>query len=471
MTSFVSTLPGSRRHWLKNTSCGFGALALAAMLPQSGARAAFGEEAVGIVPTGPHFEPKAKRVIFVFLQGAPSHLDLVDYKPKLNEDSGKPESSAADSGNPRKYLGSPWKFAQHGQSGQWFSELLPHVATHADRWCVVKSLTTDIPNHPQAVLQLHTGSHRFTRPSLGSWVLYGLGTENQELPGFVSINALTRVGGVQNYGNAFLPAQFQATRIGNEGEDISKAQLRHIHNAKLSSGSQREQLALLSTLHANRDNAKAGGGDAELDSIIDSYELAFRMQDSAPRLLDISVESAATHELYGVGKQPTDHFGRQCLMARRLSESGVRFVEITHTGWDHHNNLRQQMTERTAEIDQPIAALITDLAQRDLLKDTLVVVGGEFGRTATAQNDDGRDHSVSGFPMLLAGGGVKPGFSYGATDEYGIKAVEGKSHIYDLQATILHTLGLDHQRLTYTYAGRPFRLTDVYGNVLNDILS
>jgi hypothetical protein len=471
VTNFVSTLPGSRRHWLKNSSCGFGALALAAMLPQSGVRAAFGDEAIGIVPTGPHFEPKAKRVIFVFLQGAPSHLDLVDYKPRLNEDNGKPESSASDSGNPRKFLGSPWKFAQHGQSGQWFSELLPNVATHADRWCIVKSLTTDIPNHPQAVLQLHTGSHRFTRPSLGSWVLYGLGTENQELPGFVSINALTRVGGVQNYGNAFLPAQFQATRIGNEGEDISKAQLRHIHNAKLSSGSQREQLALLSTLHANRDHAKVGGGDAELDSIIDSYELAFRMQDSAPKLLDISSESAATHELYGVGKQPTDNFGRQCLMARRLSESGVRFVEITHTGWDHHNNLRQQMTERTAEIDQPIAALITDLAQRDLLKDTLVVVGGEFGRTATAQNDDGRDHSVSGFPMLLAGGGVKPGFSYGATDEYGIKAVEGKSHIYDLQATILHTLGLDHQKLTYTYAGRPFRLTDVYGNVLNDILS
>jgi hypothetical protein len=456
----------TRRDWLRTSACGFGYLALANMLP--GAR----EAVAGPLATRePHFAPKAKRVIFVFLQGAPSHLDLVDYKPKLQADDGKPESNTADTGNPRKYLGSPWKFSQHGQSGQWFSELLPNVAKHADRWCVVKSLTTDIPNHPQAVLQLHTGSHRFTRPSMGSWVLYGLGTENQELPGFISINPLSRVGGVQNYGNAFLPAAFQATRIGAEGRDISTAKLNHISNAEINSSEQRRQLQLLSRLHANRERTTPVSDDTELDSVIESYELAFRMQDSVPRLLDLASESADTLSSYGIGNKVTDGFGRQCLMARRFAEAGVRFIEVTHTGWDHHNNLRQQMTGRTAEIDQPIAALITDLAQRGLLKDTLVVVGGEFGRTATAQGTDGRDHSVSGFPMLLAGAGVKPGLSYGATDDYGVQAVEKKSHIYDLQATILHILGLNHEQLTYNYAGRPFRLTDVHGNVLHDILA
>jgi hypothetical protein len=470
MSFYTSTVHGSRRRWLQTSSCGFGAMALASMLPPVASAQTLAEGGDPSHVSGAHFPPRAKRVIFVFLQGAPSHLDLVDYKPKLQEDTGKPESGAADSGNPRTYLGSPWKFSQHGQSGHWFSELLPNIAKHADRLCVIKSLTTDIPNHPQAVLQLHTGSHRFTRPSMGSWVLYGLGTENQELPGFISINALTRVGGVQNYGNAFLPAQFQATRITNEGQDITKAQLRHIQNTQVSTGRQRQQLDLLSSLHLGRNHAE-GESDTELDSVIDSYELAFRMQSSAPQLLDISGESASTHELYGIGKQPTDQFARQCLMARRLSEAGVRFVEITHTGWDHHNNLRQQMTERTAEIDQPISGLLADLEQRGLLQDTLVIVGGEFGRTATAQNNDGRDHSVTGFPVLLAGGGVKPGFSFGATDEYGIHAVEGKSHIYDLQATVLHTLGLDHERLTYTYAGRPFRLTDVYGRVISEVLT
>lgn len=455
----------TRRDWLRSAAGGLGYLALTGML--SANRTA---QAGTLANKAPHFEPNAKRVIFVFLQGAPSHLDLVDYKPKLIEDNGKPESGV-DSGNPRKYLGSPWKFAQHGQSGHWFSELLPNVAKHADKWTIIKSLTTDIPNHPQAVLQLHTGSHRFTRPSLGSWVLYGLGTENQELPGFISINPLTRVGGVQNYGNAFLPAAFQATRLGSEGKDVSKAKLSHISNPEISPADQRRQLELLSKLHANREQAGTVSADSELDSIVDSYELAFRMQNSVPELVDLAKETPETLSSYGIGSQITDGFGRQCLLARRFAEAGVRYVEITHTGWDHHNNLRRQMVQRTAEIDQPIGALIADLDRRGLLKDTLVVVGGEFGRTATAQGTDGRDHSVSGFPMLLAGAGIKPGISYGATDEYGVNAVEKKSHIYDLQATILHALGLDHEKLTFNYAGRPFRLTDVYGNVLDEILA
>lgn len=276
---------------------------------------------------------------------------------------------------------------------------------------------------------------------------------------------------MQNYGNAFLPAAFQATRIGAEGRDVATAKLNHISNPEIPPAEQRQQLQLLSRLHANRERSNAISADSELDSVIETYELAFRMQESVPRLLDLTSETADTLTAYGIGNKPTDGFGRQCLMARKFAEAGVRFVEITHTGWDHHNNLRRQMTERTAEIDQPIGALLTDLGQRGLLKDTLVVVGGEFGRTATAQGSDGRDHSVSGFPVLLAGAGIRPGLSYGATDDYGVQAVDKKSHIYDLQATILHVLGLDHEKLTFDYAGRPFRLTDVHGHVLNEILA
>jgi hypothetical protein len=453
----------SRREWLRNSACGFGYLALAGMLPQQIAAASSKSET-----KSPHFAPKAKRVIFVFLQGSPSHLDTFDHKPKLKEDDGKPEF--ADSGNPRKYLGSPWKFSQHGQSGQWISELHPHIAKHADKLCVIKSLTTDIPNHPQAVLQMHTGAFRFARPSMGAWVLYGLGTENQELPGFITLSPLTRVGGAQNYGNAFLPAAYQATRIGIEGQDIAQARISHISNPSFGSSLQRKQLDLIQQLHAGRPDA-AASGDAELDSIVSSYELAFRMQGSVPKLLDISSESRETLDMYGIDNKATDDFGRQCLLARRFAEAGVRFIEITSVGWDHHNNLRRQLTERTTSIDQPVGALLNDLERRGLLKDTLVVFGGEFGRTASGQGNDGRDHNITGFSMWLAGGGAKGGLSYGATDDYGQKAVENKCHIYDLQATILHLLGLNHEQLTFKYAGRDFRLTDVHGSVLNDVIA
>ena len=415
----------SRRDWLRSTSCGFGSLALASLLNEQKARSA--DE----LPK-PHHTAKAKRMIFVFLQGSPSQVDTFDYKPQLQKDNGKPV--AAGTGNPLKYLGSPWKFSQHGQSGQWISELYPNVAKHADKLAVIKSMTTDIPNHPQAVLQMHTGAFRFARPSFGSWLLYGLGSENKELPGFLVLNPLTRVGGVQNYSNAFLPSRYQATRIGVEGQAIAKANLGDVRNSRWDGDDQRKQLDLLADLDKARPQRTAN--DADLEGVIQSYELAFRMQGSLPKLFDLSTEKKETLEEYGIGKEPTDDFGRQCLLARRAVESGVRFVEVTSTGWDHHNNLRRDMVRRCGEVDQPVGALLTDLERRGLLKDTLVLFGGEFGRTAAGQSPDGRDHQVDGFSMWLAGAGVKGGTSYGATDEYGQKIVDKKTHVHDLNATL-----------------------------------
>jgi hypothetical protein len=449
----------SRRQWLRSTSCGFGSLALASLLSEQKSHAA--DE----LPK-PHHTPKAKRIIFVFLQGSPSQVDTFDYKPRLQKDDGKPVETAG--GNPRKWLGSPWKFTQHGQSGQWISELYPNVAKHADKLAVVKSLTTDIPNHPQAVLQMHTGAFRFARPSLGSWLLYGLGSENKELPGFLVLNPLNRVGGAQNYGNAFMPSRFQATRIGLEGTPIAKANLGDVSNPRWDGDAQRRQLDLLADLDKARPQHTANEGD--LDGVIRSYELAFRMQNSLPKLFDLSKETKATLDAYGIGKDLTDDFGRQCLLARRAVESGVRFVEITSVGWDHHNNLRRDMNRRCGEVDQPVGALLADLEKRGLLKDTLVLFGGEFGRTPAGQSPDGRDHQVDGFTMWLAGAGVKGGTSYGATDEYGEKIVDRKAHVHDLNATLLHLMGLNHKELTYKYSGRDFRLTDVYGDVITDIV-
>jgi hypothetical protein len=406
-------------------------------------------------------------MIFVFLQGSPSQVDTFDYKPRLQKDDGKPV--AAGTGNPLKYLGSPWKFAQHGQSGHWISELYPHIAKHADKLCMLKSLTTDIPNHPQAVLQLHTGAFRFARPSLGSWLLYGLGTENRELPGFLVLSPLIRVGGAQNYGNAFMPSRLQATRIGQEGQPIAQAALGYVRNARWDATSQREQLDLVSGLNRARPGHNANEGD--LDGVIQSYELAFRMQGSLPRLFDLTGETRATRDLYGIDDPATDDFGRQCLLARRAVEAGVRFVEVTSTGWDHHSNLRRDMVKGCRSVDQPVGALLTDLERRGLLKDTLVLFGGEFGRQPIGQSADGRDHQVDGFTMWLAGAGVRGGFSYGSTDEYGQKIASNKMHIHDLNATLLHLMGLDHTQLTYPYAGRDFRLTDVFGQVVKEILA
>jgi hypothetical protein len=456
----------SRREMLRNTACGFGYLALASLLAET-TRAASSEGPLS--PKKPHFQPRAKRVIFMFMQGGPSHVDTFDYKPALERDDGKSPGNVYGAKGNRKLMKSPWKFLPSGQSGLPISELFPNVAKHADDLCLVNSMVTDLPNHPQAAVQLHTGNFQFVRPSLGAWVLYGLGTENQELPGFITINPITRVGGAVNFGSAFLPAPYQGTPIGGEGQSLANATIPHIANRELSRIQQRKQLDLVQTL--NRDRLAQDKVNTELEGVIESYELAFRMQTAIPRLMDLRDESPSTLEMYGIGRGPTDAFGRQCLLARRFAEAGVRFIELGNSGWDHHNQLRNRLTASCTAVDQPIAALLTDLKQRGLLKDTLVIWGGEFGRTPHAQNADGRDHNAGGYTMWLAGGGVKGGIRYGATDEHGIRTVENKMHIHDLHATILHLLGLDHQRLTYRYSGRDFRLTDVHGTVAKGILA
>jgi hypothetical protein len=459
MKEFLSSM--SRREMLKGTACGFGYVALASLAAQVHAQES------PLAPKVPHYSPKAKRVIFMFMQGGPSHVDTFDYKPQLAVDNGKDDSNSR--GRSRKFLKSPFEFKQHGQSGLWISELFPNLAKQADELCLLNGMYTDVPNHPQAAVQMHTGNFQFVRPSMGAWVLYGLGTENQELPGFITINPVTRVGGAQNYGSAFLPAAFQGTRIGGEGEQLARARIANITNPKAEGEAQRKQLDLLQSL--NRDRLAQDKVNNELEGVIESYELAFRMQGAVPRIMDLSGESQASQDSYGIGQGPTDNFGRQCLLARRFVEEGVRFVELSLPGWDQHNQLSARLRTNTRSIDQPIAALIADLKQRDMLKDTLLVWGGEFGRTPGAQNDDGRDHNATGFSMWMAGGGVKGGMRYGSTDEHGVAAVENKMHIHDLHATMLHLLGLNHEKLTFRYSGRDFRLTDVAGNVAKEIMA
>ena len=457
----------SRRQVLQSTSCGFGLLALAGLCQQQ-AQANPDASSNPLAPRAPHFTPKAKRVIFMFMQGAPSHVDTFDYKPQLEKDDGKSPGQVNGKGN-RKLLKSPWKFPKSGSSGLPISELFPHLAKHADDLCLLNSLHCDLPNHPQAAVQMHTGNFQFVRPSLGAWVLYGLGSENQELPGFITINPISRIGGAQNYGSSFLPAAFQGTKIGGEGVQLARASVPNIRNADLSKPQQRQQLDLLQKL--NQDRLQVDKVNPELEGIIESYELAFRMQAAVPKVMDFADESSTTLESYGIGDKATDNFGRQCLMARRFAEAGVRFIEVGMGGWDQHQQLRNKLTSNCTSIDQPIAALLNDLKQRSMLKDTLVIWGGEFGRTPHAQNEDGRDHNATGFSMFMAGGGVKGGLRYGATDEHGIKAEVDKMHIHDLHATVLHLLGLDHERLTYRYSGRDFRLTDVHGIIAKKILA
>ena len=453
-------LPGSllsRRQALKSAGIGFGYLALAGLLGRGASHAAGRTAALPLAPKTPHFQPRAKRIIFLFMQGAISSVDTFDFKPHLQKDGGK---SGPGGGT---LTASKFRFQQYGETGSWFSELLPHMAQHADELCWLRGLHTDTPAHPQAVVQLHTGSANaaLTRPSMGSWLLYGLGSENQDLPGYVTINPPPNFGGAVNYGSAFLPAHYQGTRINDQG---------YLPNLKPQAATslQRKQLDLIQAM--NRDLASAAGAPDEVDGMIASYELAFRMQGKVPELLDISKEPQLVRDAYGVKPGPAGSFARQCLMARRLSEAGVRFVEICQPGWDHHNNLHKGLTDRCADIDRPTAALLADLRQRGLLEETLVLFGSEFGRQPTAQGPDGRDHNITGYSMWLAGAGVKKGFSYGATDEYGIKAEEGRMHTNDLHATLLALLGLDHTLLTYPYAGRDFRLTDVAGNVVREIL-
>ncbi|WP_337175245.1 DUF1501 domain-containing protein [Paludisphaera sp.] len=452
----------SRRQVLRSAGTGFGMLALAGLLGEAAPKArAAGPSAPGpgpLAPKAPHFPTKAKRIIFLFMNGAMSQMDTFDYKPRLQKDDGKVGPGGGT------LTGSRFKFAQHGETGTWVSELYPNVARHVDKLCFIRGLHTDTPAHPEAVIQLHTGARvaSLTRPSLGAWLLYGLGTENQDVPGYVTINPPANFGGALNYGSAFLPAHFQGTRISDVG---------YVPNlrAQAASALQRRQIDLVQSM--NRDLAATPGAPDELDGVIASYELAFRMQGKVPELLDISSEPQSVLDAYGVKPGPAGSFARQCLMARRLSEAGVRFVEVAQPGWDHHTNLHNGLITNARNTDQPTAALLADLEQRGLLDETLVLFGSEFGRQPTAQGADGRDHNITGYPMWLAGAGVKKGFSYGATDEYGLNAVEGRMHTNDLHATLLALMGLDHTRLTYRHAGRDFRLTDVAGEVATEIFA
>ncbi len=452
----------SRRQVLQSVSAGFGYLAFAGL--------ASAEDQVStspLAPKQPHFPARAKRVIFLCMQGGPSHVDTFDYKPELIRDHGK---SGKYGGS---LLKSPWEFQQHGESGLWISDAFPEVAKHADDLCLIRSMQCDQPVHPTALTQMHTGTAQFIRPSLGAWTLYGLGTENDSLPGFVSLSAPS--GGSRTYGSAFLPAIYGGTKVGRGGRvprfarGANAQSVPDIKNQKLTDSQQRTQLDFIQQL--NREKLRRDKQNPGVEGVIESYELAFRMQDAMPELMDTSGESEQTLARYGADGGPTENFGKQCLLARRFVEAGVRFVEVTHGGWDQHTNLTTALGERAEGCDKPIAGLLADLRQRDMLKDTLVIWGGEFGRTPAAQNGDGRNHNNKGYTTWMAGGGVKGGYSHGATDEHGYEAVEGKCHIHDWHATILHLLGLDHEQLTYRYAGRDFRLTDVHGNVLKEILA
>ena len=460
----------SRRDALKGLAGGFGYTALAGLCAQQAAAA----PASPLMPKPSHFAAKAKHVICMFMVGGPSHVDTFDYKPQLTADDGKP-APRQDVGGDRVWLKSPFKFRQHGESGLWISDLFPHLAKRADDLCLLNGMHTDLPSHAQGTVQWHTGSSQFVRPSVGAWVLYGLGSENDELPGFITLNPTGSFGGAQNYGSAFLPATFQGTRIGGGSSSIAQARVSHISNTNLTVVEQRRQLDLLQSIH--RRWLAEDPVNPELEGVIESYELAFRMQGAVPKLMDLADESQSTLDQYGIGSAstPTDNFGRQCLLARRFVEAGVRFVEISYPDWDQHTDLKRKHTANCRATDKPIAALIADLDRRGLLDETLLVWGGEFGRTPGTTNArsvaDGRDHNAQGFTMWMAGGGIKGGLRYGATDEHGYAAAEGKVHIHDLHATILHLLGLDHEKLTFRYSGRDFRLTDVHGRVVKEIIS
>ncbi|HZQ36430.1 MAG TPA: DUF1501 domain-containing protein [Dehalococcoidia bacterium] len=465
--SFASHPCLSRRRLLQSSAAGFGYLALLDLLAAA--------PADPLAPKPPHFPGRAKRIIFLFMKGGPSHVDTFDPKPRLQRDDGQPYPFArprvtfARTGN---LLASPWKFRRHGASGSPVSELFPHVARCVDDICFLHSVHGTNPAHGGAVLKLHTGSDNFVRPSIGSWVTYGLGSENRDLPGFLTICPTLAHGGVNNWGSAFLPAAYQGTPLGNASTPAEQARVRYIRNDRLPPEVQRLQLERITEM--NRAHLQHAGPEPSLEARLSSFELAFRMQRQMPEAEDLSAETAATRRLYGLDDPVTANFGRQCLLARRFAERGVRFIQVTHSDafvqWDQHSNLKQGHEKNAREVDQPIAALLYDLKARGLLDDTLVWWGGEFGRTPTVEGSNGRDHNPEGFTMWLAGGGVKGGYHHGRTDDYGWYATEDKVHIHDLHATILHLLGLDHERLTYRYAGRDFRLTDVHGRVVREIM-
>jgi hypothetical protein len=461
----------TRRQMLSRTGAGFGSLALTALLADESAAMPTPPDDTSrnpLSPRLPHFPARAKRVIFLFMPGGPSQVDTFDPKPRLTRDNGKP-SPMLYLGQTRKLLASPWKFSKRGQSGLEVSELFPHVGSCVDHLCVVRSMVADDVNHPGGCLQMNTGERVASRPSLGAWITYGLGTENQNLPGFVAIGPGPLIEGARQYGASFLPATYQGTFV----SDL-KNPIRNLNKDRSDQDRQRRNLDALRRLNDLHREGRAE--DSRLSARIESFELAYRMQLQAPDAFDLSRESAATNRLYGIDEKTTEIFGHQCLLARRLVERGVRFVQLYHTTggfqpWDQHSDLKGGHAKNALATDRPIAGLLEDLRARGLLEDTLVIWGGEFGRTPAAEGTNGRDHHPYGFTMWLAGGGVRGGMAFGATDEFGWDAVENRVHVHDLHATILHLLGLDHEKLTYRHSGRDFRLTDVYGKVVKEVLT
>ncbi|MBL9169734.1 MAG: DUF1501 domain-containing protein [Verrucomicrobiales bacterium] len=473
----------SRRELLRRASNGFGAMAMAALLggKASSVQAALNGVASARRPLEPgpsHFPGKARSVIFLFMEGAVSQVDSFDYKPMLEKYHGQDPRKAIGKlektqfENIGKVLKSPWKFQQHGQSGLWVSDLFPHIARQADDLCVVRSLTSTFPEHTSANYFLHSGIGLQGRPSMGAWVTYGLGSSTDDLPGYVVLNGgQIPSGGLDNFGSGFLPATYQGSLLHAKGTPLA-----NVVPGEKTAQLQEAKRRLVGRL--NRQSLNESGGSDALESAITNYELAARMQVAIPELMDLSGESEATKQLYGLDAayEHTRTYARECLLARRLVERGVRFVELTipmvdgYQRWDAHGGLVKNHGDNARAIDQPIAGLLMDLKQRGLLDDTLVVWAGEFGRTPFAQGSDGRDHNEFGFSVWLAGGGVKPGIAYGATDEWGYRAVENVVEMHDLHATILHLLGMDHTRLTYRFGGRDIRLTDVHGNVVTGIL-
>jgi len=467
---------------------GFGAVALAALMNDrafgSGSHVDAAPVATPVgdpmAPRPTHFRPRARNVIFLYMDGGPSQMDTFDPKPLLTKEHGEPfkmKMEPTQFNNNGNTLGSPWKFKQYGQSGLWVSDLFKHVATCADELAVVRSMTSNFSEHTQANYFLHTGSGMQGRPSMGAWVTYGLGSESRDLPGFVVLNGgLTPPGGIDNFNSGFLPASYQGSVFRPNSNPVANIR----PTGEGGGATQEKKLALMRELDRGVADRFGGGAPVDaLESAISNYELAFRMQSAVPELMELSGESEATKKLYGFDAPDsrTQIFARECLIARRLVERGVRFVELTcpvvagHDRWDQHARLKEGHEENSRAVDQPIAGLLKDLKSRGMLESTLVVFAGEFGRTPFAQGSDGRDHNPYGFSIWLAGGGVKGGTVYGATDEYGYKVVENKCMIHDLHATMLHLLGVDHKRQTFRWGGRDMRLTDVHGELIEGILA
>jgi hypothetical protein len=459
----------ARRWFLRDCGVGLGGVALGSLLSQEQAAAS---SARTLAPRVPHFAPTAKRVIYLFMAGAPSHLDLFDYKPELAKRNGTlpPPSVLKDYRsafiNPNSaLLGPKFKFARHGQSGAELSELLPHLAKIADDVCIIRSMTTDAVNHAPAQILMNTGSQQFGRPSLGAWTLYGLGCETANLPGYVVLSSANGTsGGASNWGCGFLPTAYAGVPFRGKGDPI-------LYLSNPTGWDDESQRASLDSVRRLNELRMAEVHDPEIEARIQSYEMAFRLQSTAPELMDMRQESKETLAQYGADPA-TPSFARNCLLARRLIERGVRFVQLFHEAWDQHGGLKAGLTNNCRDTDQASAALVTDLKQRGLLEDTLVIWGGEFGRTPMVQGgDDGRDHHNRSYSLWLAGGGVRPGVTYGETDELGFNMARDQVHVHDLNATILHMLGFDHTRLTYRFQGRDFRLTDVHGEVVRGLLA